>query len=455
VVAQPELLAHHHTEAGSIDGAVEYWRKAGELALARSAYPEAVSHFARGIEVVRLLPAGPARDRRELNLYVPLGPAIRAIKGFAAPQTLQVYSRARDLLRDSTPLQEQLAVRLGMWTVYWGRAEHASAYRLARQCLSLALRHPDASAIARTSRILGMTLWTMGKFGEARTALQRCLDINATTPQSGRFPGHDDRVAALSFMAGSLWLLGYPDQARRAASDAIARAEVIGQPTTIAFARYWEAIFGGFGPDPEGAAARTDALVALCAKHRVASFEHLARVHQGAQVAQQGDPPRGIAIMRDAMAAHAEAAGRASRPMHLGHLATAEAATGHLGVALGLLDQAILEAEAAREKFFLAELHHQRGTLLAQQGKHAKAITALQNALSIARGQDAKFWELRAATTLADLLVATGRSLEARHLLAPLVGWFTEGFDLPDLTRAKALLAKTPVQPGHRRAVGK
>ncbi len=443
IVTQPELLAHHYTEAGLIEEAARYWRKAGELALARSAYAEAASHFANGIEVVRRLPAGAAdRDRRELEFHLPLGPAIRAIKGFAAPEVLRVYLRARELICDATPLEHQLVAQLGLWTVYWGRAEHASAYRLARQCLDLAVRHQEAQAIARTNRIMGMTLSTMGRFAEARTHLQRCLDLSTSKPPSAKFPGHDDRATALAFFAGSLWLMGYLDQARAAASQAIARALEVGQPTTIAFARYWEAIYGAYGSDPHGAAARADALVAFCAEHRIASFQHLARFHQGAHIAQCGDTERGIAIMQDAMAAHAEAAGRASRPMHLGHLASAQASAGRLAVALALVEEAIAEAEMTKDRSFLAELYRLRGDVLLRSGKKPQGRASLQRALMVAHRQRAKFWELRAATTLADTLIAEGRQPEARDLLAPLADWFTEGSDVPDLKKARELLKK-------------
>ena len=441
-VAQPELLAHHYTEADKLDEATKYWRKAGELALARSAYPEAASHFANGIEVVGRLPAGAERDRKELEFHLPLGPAIRAIKGLAAPEVLRVYSRAGELLRDSTPLEHQLAAQLGLWTVYWGRAEHTSSYRLAQQCLELAIRHQDAQAIARTNRIMGMTLLTMGRFAEARTHLQRCLDLSPSNPQTAKFPGHDDRATALSFLAGSLWLMGHPDRARTAASQALARAQEVGQPTTMAFVRYWEAIYGGYGSDPHGAAARTEALVAHCAEHRIASFQHLARIQQGAHVAQRGDAERGIAIMQDAMAAHAGAGGRASRPMHLGHLATAQASAGRLALALGLVEKGIREAETSKDRAFLAELHRLRGEVLLLSGKKRRGRGSLQRALTIARRQRAKFWELRAATTLAEFLIAERRAVEANNLLAPIADWFTEGLDLPDLKRAKLLLKK-------------
>ena len=150
---------------------------------------------------------------------------------------------------------------------------------------------------------MGMTLSTMGRFAEARKHLQRCLDLNASNPETAKFPGYDDRATALSFLAGSLWLMGYLDQARAAASQAVARALDVGQPTTIAFVRYWEAIYGGYGSDPHGAAARTEALVTFCAEHRIASFQHLARFHQGAYIAQRGDFKCGIAIMQDLIAA--------------------------------------------------------------------------------------------------------------------------------------------------------
>jgi predicted ATPase len=438
--AEPELLAHHFSEAALFSDAIEYWRKAGELALGRSAFQEAVRHLTRGIAVTRSLPASPERDRKELGLHIALGPAMRALKGFAAQETLDVYSRARELLQTGTTLVRQLVVQLGLWTVYWGRAEHVSAHQLAQQCLKLTECHGEPAAIARASRIMGMTLWTMGRPLEARVYLQRCLDLNDALEQETEFLGHDDRAAALAYLARALWLLGYLDQAIRVGVQAVTRARTISHPASLAFAMQWQANFGIYGPDTVRAAVLTDELVGLCSEHGIASFEHLARFQKGALTAHHGDAGDGIAVMRAAMAAYGRAGSRANRPMHLGHLASAEARLGRQDVAYDLLQEAIREAEATEEKFFQAELYRIIGEVCLQLRNRDEGVASLERALSIARSQQTRFWELRAATTLADHWMGEGRLAKAGELLAPICGWFTEGFNMPDVRRAKALL---------------
>ena len=438
--SEPELLAHHFSEAALFSEAIEYWRKAGELALGRSAFQEAVRHLTRGIGVVRSLPTSPERDRKELGLHIALGPAMRALKGFAAQETLDVYSRARDLLQPSTTLVRQLVVHLGLWTVYWGRAEHVSAHQLAQECLKLTECHADPAAIARASRIMGMTLWTMGRPSVARVYLQRCLDLNDALEQKTEFLGHDDRAAALAYLARALWLLGYLDQALSIGAQSVARARTIRQPASLAFAMQWQANFGIYGPDTVRAAAHADELVDLCLEHGIASFEHLARFQKGALIAYHGDAREGIAVMRDALAALGSAGGRANRPMHLGHLASAEARLGRQDIAYDHLQQAIREADATEEKFFQAELYRMLGEVCLRLRAEDEGIAALKRALSIARNQQTRFWEVRAATTLADHWIGEGRLAKARDLLAPICSWFTEGFNMPDVMRAKALL---------------
>ena len=446
--SETELLAHHFTEAALFDEAIDYWRKAGELALERSAFREAVQHLTRGIAIVQSLPASSGRDRKELGLHITLGPAMRALKGFAAPETLDVYARARDLLETGTPLVRQLVVQLGLWTVYWGRAEHVSAHQLAQQCLLLAERHGDPPAIARASRIMGMTLWTIGQPLEARAYLQRCLDLSEALQRKPEFPGHDDRAAALAFLARALWLLGYLDQATRVGAESVARARTTKQPASLAFAMQWEAHFGIYGPDTVRSAANTDKLVTLCCEHGITTFEHLARFHQGVFMVHHGDPQKGIAVMRDAMDAHARAGGRANLPMHLGHLASAEARLGRQDVAHGLLQEAIRQVNATEEKFFQAELFRMLGEVCLQSNDRDEGVAALERALSIARSQQTRFWELRAATTLADHWIDEGRPAKARDLLAPICSWFTEGFNMPDVRRANALLQASTTR-GH------
>src|SRR5262249_7777140 len=237
-----------------------------------------------------------------------------------------------------------------------------------------------------------------------------------------------------------LWPLGYPEQAATSAMEAVARARVIGHAITSAVALHSEVVLGAFGGDLQRAATQTDELVAHCIEHSLASFENWARFNQGAILARRGDPRHGIEVMRGATATADTMNSKVFRPMRLGHLAAAHASLGQNELGLDLLDEAIQTVEATDERFFEAELYRLRGEMCVTLGRKVEAETALKRGLTVARHQQARFWELRAATSLARLWHDHGRSPEARGLLTPIYDWFTEGFDLPDLKNARSVL---------------
>ena len=453
VKTQPEILAHHYAQADLPDQAIDYWLSAGERSVMRSAYVEAVEHLTQGIELTKLLPASPERGRKELRLHLALGPAVTACKGLSAPETVQVYSRAHDLLGNGGTLAEQMIVLSGLWNGHWGRAEHSAALEVAKECLAFAEGHEHVEASALANRMTGLTLCTMGAFVEARRHLEQtlglCSDSEGMRTLSAISYAYDDRVIALSYLARVLWPLGYPEQAVAAATQAVARARGLGHAITTAQALHAEVLLAAFGNDPQRAAIHADGFVTHCVEHSIANFEHWARLYQGAIFASQGEPLHGIEVMRNAIAAADTMNSKVFRPLQLGQLARAHASLGQVEVGLGLLDEAIETAEKTGEGFFEAELNRLRGEMCLTVGKKVEAETALQRGLTVARRQQARLWELRAATSLAELWRNQGRGAEARDLLAPVCGWFTEGFDLPDIKNARTLLDEL-TQPDQR-----
>ncbi len=411
--AQPEIVAHHYTEARVFDSAIPYWREAGARALSRWANVEAAQHLTRGIELLPQLPTGPERDRLEFELYVSLGPAVRGIEGHAAPETQRVFSRARALLDEHGTLKEQMTVLFGQYGVHFVRGEHRAALDIAGQCLELAARHQDA----RLSPLVPRTGVEMRAFA------------------------HEDGVVALGFLGATLWPLGYPEQAAAATQQALQAARDLDHPTTIGFALNCTVFLCGlFESDPEHAAVLADEMVAYCPAEGVPPYAQWARFYQGVAAARRGDPEGGIAIMRDAMAALEQRKTALFRTLQLGHLAAAHARCGQEEVALALLDDALLMAEASEERLFEPELHRLRGQLLLDGGQVEEGEAELMNALAIARGQEARLWELRAAMSLARHWQSDGKTPAACDLLGPLYGWFTEGLDTDELKEAKALL---------------
>src|SRR6266404_6127744 len=439
VASQPEIVAHHFTEAGLVEPAIDYWLKAGQQALSRSANAESVKHLRQGIELTQSQAPPPKRVRKDLDFYLALGPAMAATEGFAMPETLRVFSHARDLLGDGGTLTEQMTVLWGAYLAHNMRAEHVAALEVARQCLALAAHHEHPGMSALANRFMGQTLYFMGAFVGARLHLERTLALcaaNQETIVTYRRFGTDDQLGASLFLASTLLLLGYPEQSAAATGQAVSRARAIGLALPTALTLSQVAFLGTLGGDPRLAAAHADEAIAHCAKHGVADPAHRARFTQGALLARSGDPQRGIELMRKAIVAAER------RTMYLGHVASAHASLGQPEVSLDLFDEAIQTAEVTSEKFFEAELYRLRGEMLLTLGKRGEAEAGLRRALTIAQQQQARWWELRAATTLAKHWHDEGKYLEAYSLLQPVYGWFVEGFDTTPLKDAKALLGK-------------
>jgi class 3 adenylate cyclase/predicted ATPase len=443
VASQPEIVAHHFTQAGLVDQAIDYWLKAGNLALSRSANAEAVKHLRRGIELTQSQPSSAERVRKELDFYLALGPAMAATEGYATLETLRIFSHARDLLGESGTLTEQMTVLWGAYLAHNMRAEHTDALEVARQLLALATHHEHPGVSALANRFMGQTLHLMGAFVGARLHLERTLALCTTNQEvinAYRRFGVDDQVTALSFLAFTLLLLGYPERSAAAAAEAVSRARAMGLAFTTAMTLTHEAFLGILGGDPRRAAACADEAIAHSVEHRLADYEHRARFAQGALRAQSGDPQHGIELMRNAIATAESNGARNRRTLYLGHVASAHASLGQPKVGLDLLDEAIQTAEMTNERFFEAELYRLRGKMLLTLGKRAEAETGLRRALTIAQEQQAHWWELRAATSLAKHWQDEGKYLEAYSLLQPVYSRFMEGFDTTDLKDAKALV---------------
>ena len=436
---EPEILAHHYTRAGLTDLAIDYWRKAGERALRASANVEGVTHLTHALDLVRSLPPTPERNRRELDVHLALGRMMRATKGYAASETLRVFSRARALLDDGATVNEHMTVLYGLWSVHYVRAEHAAAHEVARQCLALGERHPQSEAPAFAHMLTGHSFWAEGGFVAARTHLERTLalcGVGADDDGGERLP-HNNAVASLAYLACTLWPLGYPEQAAAAAREAVLLARRIGHVPLTAYAMYIEVFLGvALG----GGKADADSAVEFCVEHGVAAYEHWARFCQGLALARNGDPQAGIAHMRGAMEAAEKIDASMFRPLHQGHLGAVLCERGEIDVGLALLDDALATSQETGERFFDAELHRLRGNLLWQMGRKEEGEGALAEALDVSRDQKARLWELRAAANLARLRIEDGRRAEARDLLRPVYGWFEEGFDTEDLRQARAIL---------------
>lgn len=277
-IAQPELLAHHYAQAGLIETAIDFWRRAGERALRRSAHVEGVTHLTRAVELVRELPPSGGRDRRELELHLALGQMMRATKGYAAPETLRVFARARELLDHSGIVNDRTAVLYGLWSVHYVRAEHAAAREVAERSLAFAAEHADVDAAATANLLMACSLLAAGDFDESHHRFIRTQELSATDDVSQSRFTKNHGVAARSMVPWALWSLGYPDQAVVAAKEAVLLARARGHVPLTASVLFVGAFLGtALGAGGELAALAKDAEV-YCVEHSVIAYREWAPI---------------------------------------------------------------------------------------------------------------------------------------------------------------------------------
>jgi TOMM system kinase/cyclase fusion protein len=444
VETQPELLAYHYTEAGLPAQAVPHWQRAGQRASEGSAYVEAISHFTKGLEVLQALPDTPARAQQELDLHIALGQAFIATKGQAASEVGHTYSRARDLCRQVEDIPQRCRVLWGLFSFHVVRAELQTARQLGEELLTLAQPLQDPVYLQGAYFALGSTLLYLGEFPLSRQQWEQSLALY--NPQQhythAALIGWDLGVFGRAHAPHALWSLGYPDQALVMSREAVTLAQQLSHPFSLAVALDYAAMLHQFRREPHAVHEQAETAIALCTEQRFAYYLAWGTTMQGwAQVAQ-GLAAEGLAQMRRGLAALRATGASLRLPYYLALLAEACGRTGQAVEGLMLLAEALVQAHKAGESWTEAELHRLKGELLLSLSadNHAEAEGCFHQALAVARRQQAKALELRAATSLSRLWQQQGKRIEAHQLLAEIYGWFTEGFDTADLQDAKALL---------------
>ena len=440
---QPELLAHHYTEAGLSAQAIPYWQRAGQRAIQRSAYPEAIAHLSKGLEVLGTLTDIPAHAQQELGLQIALGQTWMAAKGQGVPEVERAYTRAHELCQQMGETPELFPVLWGLWRFYLVRAEYQTARELAVQCLRLAQRDEDSALRLVAHHALGNTLYFFGEVSLARAHLEQGIALY-DRQQHHHLAFHyglDLGVWCLAYGAWPLWLLGYPEQALQRSREALTLARKLAHPFSLAHTLYYMAYLHYFRREWQAAQAQAEAAMALASEKRFPQMVAVGMITRGWALAMQGQGREGIAQLQQGMAAFRAAAGDLDRPRYLAHLAEAYGQVGQTEAGLTTLAEALATAYKTGDRYWEAELHRLKGELLLRQASPTKEVEAcFRQAIEIARQQQAKSLELRAATSLSRLWQQQGKRDEARALLAPVYGWFTEGFDTIDLQEAKALL---------------
>jgi predicted ATPase len=444
VETQPELVAHHYTEAGLAEHAIPYWQRAGQRTNERSAHVEAIGHLTKGLEVLQTLPDNAERAQQELDLQIALGQALLATKGQAAPDVGHTYNRARELCQQVGEASQLFRVLYGVYHFHLVRAELQTARELSEELLTLAQHIQNPVYLLGAHFLLGGSLLLLGEYTAAREHMEQSLTLYDPQQHHAHTAlfGWDLGIFCQAWLPHVLWHLGYPDQALAMSHEGLAQAQRLSHPFTLAAVLDYGAMFHQFRREPCAVHEQTEAAIALCTEQRFAYYLAWGTTMQGWAHVAQGQDTEGLAQMRHGLAALRATGASLRLPYYLALLAEACGQTGQATEGLTLLAEALAQAHKAAESWTEAELHRLKGELLLSLSadNQAEAEGCLHQALAIARLQQAKALELRAATSLSRLWQQQGKRVDAQQLLAEIYGWFTEGFDTPDLQEAKALL---------------
>jgi predicted ATPase len=401
------------------------------------------------LALLETLPDTPDRAQQELALQLALAVPLLASSGYAAPELSRTYARARELCQQIGETPQLFPTLLLLWMFYATRAEHHTAFELGEQILSLAQRVQDPLQVALANWAPGLTSLYLGGFTRARAHFEQMIAFYDPR-QHGSLAflyGQDPGATSLSWAAWALWFLGYPDQALKRSKEALALAQELDHPFTLGFVLGIAGLFHHLRREGQAARECFEASTEISTEERFALFEAGATIELGWGQAEAGQVEDGIAQIRQGLAAW-QAMGAGMHLTHyLGMLAEAYGKAGQVQQGLSTLAEALAFAEKTDERYYEAELYRLKGELLLMQGNVTEAEASFhqaescfQHAIEVARRQQAKSWELRATVSLCHLWQEQGRMDEARQTLAEIYGWFTEGFDTPDLQVARALL---------------
>jgi class 3 adenylate cyclase/tetratricopeptide (TPR) repeat protein len=438
VTAQPALMAHHCTEADLCDKAVDYWLKAGQHAVARSAVTEAVSQLQKGLDLLTNVPDGDWRQQRELDLLLVLRPALMASRGYSAPDVGETITRARALAEQLGRSDDVVPLLHAQWAYHLIRGELRLALPLAEQLEQIGQAQNDVAALFLGRSKNANTRFCLGELVASRALLEQAQELSdpAHHPAYTVLTGTDQHLLLPVYLASTLNLLGFLDQARVRMNEALADARRLGHAHTLAQVLTRACDFSS----PHEAQRCAEEAVALSIEHGFPYWLALANARLGRALTGLGRAQEGVVLMSKALSMLHATGGVIDRPWILPVLAETYARLGQPVEGLNCLAEATQIVQSTDLRAPEADIYRVRGDLLNSTGDWAAAEQSYRQALAIAQRQSAKLFELHAATGLARLWRDQGKREEARELLAPVYSWFTEGFDSLDLKEAKALL---------------
>jgi predicted ATPase len=444
-------LARHCAEAGQIEKAATLWGKAGRRSLERSAQVEAVEQFARGVHQIATLPGTSALRSQQIKLQVGLANALYHTKGFSAVETKEAFDYARTMIERAEALGEHVEDPLVLYSILYGffiakfiPFDGDAACALATQFLELAAQQKATALIMIGHRLLGTTLLCLGEPAEGLRHLDQASALYEPTAHRSLTThfGHDVGAATLSLRCLALWLLGYPETALAEINHAINAARETAHAPTLMFAlgmtSFTQICCRNYAPGN----GQIDECVALAEEKGAVHWKMQAMAHRGCVLALVGKSAEAIQTFSSGIDDWRSIGATVFAPFWLSHLALAYANLRNSDDAWRTLGETMNAIETSKEKWCEAEINRVAGeiALKSPEADTGRAQAYFERALAVAWAQQAKSWELRAAISLARLWCEQGKPLQARDLLAPVYGCFTEGFDTLDLKEAKALL---------------
>ncbi|MGD0188812.1 MAG: adenylate/guanylate cyclase domain-containing protein [Roseiarcus sp.] len=446
VEKQPELLAYHYTEAGLVEPAITYWRKAGQRAVRRAANIEAIDHLRRGLAMLELLSDRAAHADEELAILLALGPALMSTRTTTAPEIQEVYGRARQIAHDTGRVKELFVTVFGFWLVAYSNGNREAARSYTSELMSIAQNQSDPGYLLQAHHCAwGMELY-IGNFEAAHKHVEAGLplyDKVAHRDHAVLYGGHDPEPCGYVFDALALQALGRADSSLAQLEKGLARARELAHPPTLIH------VFGTCGDlyflrrEPAPIMSLAAEWLSLTSGFGSAVGVANAMMARGWATTLLGDYETGLAELRDGLDRWRSTGSKAWGPNRLGRAVAAFIEAGEVDQGVAVLAEAIQAMESTGQRWYEAELHRLQGLLAASsRARTAEAEACFENAISVAHSQGARLFELRAAVALSRLQCAPEQRKRRMALLGSIYSRFTEGFDTADLKEAKSLLDK-------------
>jgi class 3 adenylate cyclase/predicted ATPase len=441
---RPEILAYHYSQAGNNELAIRCWRESGRRALATSANVEAIGHFRNALQLLKASPDTPQHNKEEIEIQLALGIPLIAVQGYPAAETREAFARARALCLQLGSPPEYFQALFGLWGNSWMGGKNDEALAMANEFLTRSREGSDDILLMVAHRVMGSTLLTIGEFQTSRRHFEESIALSKSKGKQSVYIRYmvEPQVASLLLLSWDLWFLGYPDQSLARVSEALALAQDLAQPYSIAFAHYMTSVVHLLRGDPSRALESAERSLEISHEQRFSLYVLLSTISRGRALGELGRIREGLTEIQNGIAEARRTGVGFMLPMMHSWLADVHTRSGDDAAAASIVEQTLREISNVTGRSWEAELHRQRAEILLalNPSKIAEAELDFKKAIEVARRQNSKSMELRAATSLAKLWRQHERIDEARELIEPTYRWFKEGMATADLQLARDFL---------------